>query len=610
MNIDNKFMVLACAPLAVGCAQPQQDVAQKPNVILILADDIGYGDIAALGNNIIQTPNLDALHAQSSRFTEFHVSPTSSPSRAALMTGRHNDNTGVWHTVNGRSQLLARETTMAQIFQENGYATALFGKWHLGDNYPFRPEDHGFEETLMIQGGGAGQTMDYWDNDYFDDSYNHDGVWKQIDGYCNDVWFSAAKRFAKDNQAKQKPFFCYLATNVAHSPYWVEDSYSAPYKGVENVVHPEFYGMIANLDEHIGELTEYLKSIDLMDNTILIFMTDNGTAQGAKVDGHRLDGYVSKGQNSGMRGIKASMYEGGHRVPMFIHWKDGGISVGQDVGELTAHYDLLPTLIDLCGLEVAPEVAEKLDGQSLKPLIDGDDTNFKGRFMVVDSNRNDKVIKWFRTSAMLRDWRLVCDENMEMELYDLSTDPEQRNNIAAANPEKVAELAALYDQWWDKNSPNFVEEPYFIIGNERHNPTTLYCHDWHTDKTSPWQQAHIRNGYKDNGHWLVEVDEDGTYEFKLRRWPAESGLKIHDKAPVRPAREGTSVTKSVAGKSLPITDAVISVQGVEQTIKVNQGDDYAKFTLELKKGQTQLKTWFKMKGSDDIGAYYVEIEKI
>ncbi|MFI3282739.1 MAG: sulfatase-like hydrolase/transferase [Rikenellaceae bacterium] len=310
---QHQYMMVACASLAVGCAQSHQE-DQRPNVLLILSDDIGYGDIAALGNNIIQTPNLDKLHSESVSFSQFHVSPTSAPTRAALMTGRHNDNAGVWHTVNGRSLILERETTMAQIFKNNGYSTAIFGKWHLGDNYPFRPEDKGFEQTLVIHGGGAGQTMDYWDNDYFDDHYNKNGEWVEIPGYCNDVWFDGARKFIDESHAQRKPFFCYLATNVAHSPYWVEDSYSAPYKGVDNVVHPEFYGMITNLDEHIGELTEYLKSIDLMDNTIIIYTADNGSAQGAKVEGHRLDGYVVKGQNAGMRGIKASMYEGGHRV--------------------------------------------------------------------------------------------------------------------------------------------------------------------------------------------------------------------------------------------------------------------------------------------------------
>ncbi len=597
---------MACAPLTVGCTQ-SSDGDAKPNVILIMADDIGYADIAANGNNIIQTPNLDQLHSESSRFTQFHVSPTSAPTRAALMTGRHSDNAGVWHTVNGRSLILERETTMAEIFRDNGYSTAMFGKWHLGDNYPFRPEDRGFDFTLSHHGGGVGQTMDYWDNDYFSDMYRLNSEWTQYEGYCNDIWFAEVKKYIADH--KDKPFFCYLAPNVAHSPYWVADKYSEPYRGVENVVMAEFYGMIANLDENIGGLRDYLTEMGLADNTIFIFATDNGTAQGAKVDpkGDRLDGFVVKGQNDGMRGIKASMYEGGHRVPLFIHWKDGGITVGRDISELTAHYDLLPTLIDYCGLEVAPEIADKMDGTSIRPLIEGDNSDFEDRFVVVSSQRNEVPEKWFRSTLMKGQWRVVSG----VELYDLSTDPEQRTNIAEQNPEKMAELLADYDKWWEQSFPNYLEQPYFIVGNPAENPTTLYCHDWHTDATSPWQQHHIRIGYKDNGYWLVKVDSDGEYELKLRRWPVESGLKIHDTAPIRPAIDGTSVKASVKGKSLPIVEARISIQGTEQSVKVAEGDEYAKFTLPLKKGETQLKTWFKTDdGAEERGAYFVEIAKI
>ncbi len=599
--MNKNHLMMMCAPLLMaGCAEPQPE---KPNVLLILVDDQGYGDIAALGNTIVQTPNLDSLYAQSSRFTQFHVSPTSAPTRAALMTGRHSNNAGVWHTVNGRSLILERETTMAQIFKDNGYQTAIFGKWHLGDNYPFRPEDKGFDETLIAQGGGVGQTMDYWDNDYFDDSYRRNGVWEKIEGYCNDVWFDEAKKFMTKN--KKKPFFCYLATNIAHSPYWVANEYAEPYLHNDSIVSPAFYGMLANLDENLGDLTEYLKSIDLMDNTIIIYMTDNGSAAGAKVD-TVLDGFVTKGQNAGMRGIKASMYEGGHRVPLFIHWKDGGIDVGQDVNELAAHYDILPTLIDMCELEVDLALVEKMDGQSLKPIIEGDDTNFTDRVVVVDSQRNEVPVKWFRTSVMRGSWRLVNGD----ELYDLSVDPEQRTNVADANPEVMAELTASYDEWWETNSPNFIEQPYFIIGNKAENPTTLNCHDWHTDKVSPWQQRFIRLGYTDNGHWLVKVDEDGSYRFRLYRWPLESGLALHDKAPIRSGIKGTNVDASVPGRALKITDAHISIQGQEQSVKVNEGDMCATFTLDLTKGETQLKTLFNIEDRDDIGAYYVEIEKI
>lgn len=333
--------------LFVACNEKEME---KPNVILIMVDDVGYGDIGALGNKWIQTPNIDALHANSTRLTDYHVSPTCAPTRAALMTGHHNYRTGVFFTIKGRSLLLEKETTMAEVFKENGYSTGAFGKWHLGDNYPFRPEDNGFDEVVVHNGGGVGQTMDYWYNNYFDDKYMHNGKLEQYEGYCTDVWFENAKKFIASK--KDVPFFCYLATNAAHSPYWVADKYADPYRDNENIPNAAFYGMVANIDENIGKLVNYLENTGLMDNTILIFTADNGTAAGAKVEGHRLDGFVVKGNNDGMRGIKASMYEGGHRVPFFIHWKDGQINVGKDIDALTAHYDIFPTLVDLCGLKL------------------------------------------------------------------------------------------------------------------------------------------------------------------------------------------------------------------------------------------------------------------
>ncbi|MDW7691205.1 arylsulfatase [Flammeovirgaceae bacterium SG7u.111] len=593
------FVLFACGD---SKEQTSNSEEKKPNVILILVDDQGYGDIAAHGNEHIQTPNIDELYSASARFTDYHVSPTCAPTRAALLTGHHNNRTGVWHTVNGRSLILERETTMAQIFKSNGYSTGIFGKWHLGDNYPFRPQDKGFDEVLVHGGGGIGQTMDHWDNDYFGDMYLHNGELKKFEGYCTDVWFENAKRFIGEN--KDKPFFCYLPTNAAHSPYWVEDQYSAPYKDNENVNHAPFYGMIANIDENIGKLVDYLKSVELMDNTILIFTTDNGTAQGAKVEGHRLDGFVIKGYNSGMRGIKASMYEGGHRVPLYIHWKDGGITTGTDINELAAHYDVLPTLVDLCKLDVSDSIT--FDGKSLVPLIGGNNEGFKDRFVVVNSQRTEVPEPWRRTSFMQGDWRLIDGK----ELYDLKTDPEQRNNVAEQHPEKMAAFKTAYDEWWAEISPSYSDQPYIIVGHEAENPTTLYCHDWHTDKDSPWAQRHIRAGYVDNGHWLVRVAESGRYNLKLRRWPKESGLGINDEAPVRPAIPGTSVSESKKGKAFKVNEAKIKIQNVETSQMVNSGKGYVEFELDLEQGETNLQTWFKLDDGTEIGAYYVEVEKL
>ncbi|MEI6865689.1 arylsulfatase [Flavicella sp.] len=575
----------------------------KPNVILILVDDQGYGDIAALGNKYIKTPNIDELHGISARFTDYHVSPTCAPTRAALLTGHHNNRTGVWHTVNGRSLLLERETTMAQIFKENGYKTSMFGKWHLGDNYPFRPEDKGFDEVLSHGGGGMGQTMDYFDNDYFDDMYIHNGKLEKHEGYCTNIWFSEAIKFIESN--KDEPFFCYLPTNAAHSPYFVENKYIEPYMDNENIHYPPFYGMIANIDENIGKLVDYLRTSKLLDNTILIFTTDNGTAQGAKVEGHRLDGFVTKGYNAGMRGIKASKYEGGHRVPLFIHWKDGGITVGKDIDDLTANYDILPTLVDLCKLKVSSDI--KFDGQSLVPLINGDNTEFEDRIVIVNSQRVEVPEPWRRTSLMQGSWRLIDG----IELYDLKTDPEQRTNIADQHPEKMTELKIAYDAWWKEISPSYKDQPYIYIGHKAENPVKLYCHDWHTEsEASPWHQRHIRTGYIDNGYWMLKIAESGIYKLKLRRWPEETHLALNAKAPIRPALPNTSVTASKPGKSLSINKARISIQGIEQVSTVNPEAEFVEFTVKLTKGETQLQTWFTLDNKKELGAYFVSVEKM
>ncbi|NME68774.1 sulfatase-like hydrolase/transferase [Flammeovirga aprica JL-4] len=574
----------------------------KPNVILILVDDQGYGDIGALGNPYIKTPHIDQLYTESSRFTDFHVSPTCAPTRASLLSGRHCDRAGVWHTVNGRSLILERETLMAQTFKENGYRTGIFGKWHLGDNYPFRPQDKGFEEVLVHHGGGIGQTMDYFDNDYFDDVYHHNGEPKQFEGYCTDVWFENAKKFI--DQKGNEPFFCYIPTNAAHSPYFVADKYSAPYKDNKAIPNPNFYGMITNVDENIGSLMTFLKEKDILDNTIIIFTTDNGTAAGAKVEGHRFNGFVVKGFNDGMRGIKASIYEGGHRVPLFIHWNKGNINKGRDIDALTAHYDLFPTLIELCDLKQSKPL--QFDGKSLVSLLKKKNSKKwnKDRIVIVDGQRTEVPQPWLNTTLMQDNWRLVNGE----ELYDLKSDPEQRNNIAAQHPSKMKTLKEAYAEWWEELAPTFADEPYIHLGAKEENPTTLHCHDWHTEKVSPWKQDHIRTGYRDNGYWSVKVVQSGVYNIKLRRWPKETNLALGASVARRPALAGTSVTASKKGKSLAIKKASIKIQHIEEEKEVNTLAQSVDFQVRLEKGTAKLDTKFILEDNSELGAYYVEVE--
>ncbi|MFW2377711.1 MAG: sulfatase/phosphatase domain-containing protein, partial [Cellulophaga baltica] len=350
-----------------------------------------------------------------------------------------------------------------------------------------------------------------------------------------------------------------------------------------------------------------LKEIDLMDNTILIFTTDNGTSAGAKIEqgGDRLDGFTDKGYNAGMRGIKASMYEGGHRVPLFIHWKDGGITTGTDINELTAHYDIAPTLIDLCGLNLKEDL--KFDGKSLKPLMDGKNEEFKDRVVITNSQRIEVPEPWRRTAFMKGDWRLINGA----ELYDLSTDPEQRTNVADQFPEKVAAFKVEYNTWWNEIAPTYKDEPYIIVGNPTDNPTTLHGHDWHTTAVaSPWHQRHIRKGYLDNGYWLVKVAESGRYNVKLRRWPVETHLPLNGIAPVRPTLAGTTVRESVKSKALSIKNARIKVQDQEQRTLVDPNAEFVEFTVALKAGESQLQTWFTLDNEKELGAYYVTVEKL
>ena len=273
------LVLLSCQTQISRAANEPSNANRKPNVILIMTDDMGYGDVGINGNTMLKTPHLDQLAKQSVRMTDFHVDPTCAETRAALMTGRYSCRTGVWHTINGRSILREDELTMADVFASNGYSTGIFGKWHLGDNYPFMPRDRGFQTTLIHGGGGVTQTPDVWGNDYFDDTYFRNGEPEPQKGYCTDVFFDATLDFVEEN--RDKPFFAYLATNAAHGPYRCPEEYSKPYldQGVEKTMS-SFYGMIANIDENVGKLCKRLAELGLEENTILIFTSDNGTARG------------------------------------------------------------------------------------------------------------------------------------------------------------------------------------------------------------------------------------------------------------------------------------------------------------------------------------------
>ncbi|MHC4154538.1 MAG: arylsulfatase [Planctomycetota bacterium] len=562
--------VFSVLPSCGGAREVVGAQCKPPNVVLVITDDQGYGDLSCHGNPVLKTPNLDKLHSQSVRLDDFHVSPTCSPTRAALMTGRYCNRTGVWHTVMGRSLLRKDEVTMADVFRKGGYRTGIFGKWHLGDTYPFRPQDRGFDETLVHAGGGIGNTQDYWGNDYFDDSYFRNGKPEKFTGYCTDVWFAEAMKFIEAN--KDGPFFCYLPTNAPHGPFRVPPEYSDPYwgKGVKAL----FCGMIANIDENMGRLMDKLKELGIEDNTILIFLTDNGTSGGRF--------------HAGMRGRKGSEYDGGHRVPFFIRWPAGGVGGGVDIERLTAHIDVLPTLIELCGLEKPEGV--RFDGNSLVPLVKGQAESWPDRTIITDSQRVNMPIKWRKSAVMTDRWRLVNGQ----ELYDIKADPGQSKNLADKNPQVVAQLRAEYGKWWADISKRFLEHCEIIVGSDHENPATLTSHDWHAH--GPWNQDQIRQGQKQNSYWVVEVARDGEYEIELRRWPKEAD------AAVTAAIDG--------GEAISAQKARLKIADFDQTKHIPKDAKAVTFTTKLKAGKTRLQTWFIDGEDDSRGAYYVYVRRI
>ncbi|MBN2134066.1 MAG: arylsulfatase [Sedimentisphaerales bacterium] len=566
-------------PLGAEPAKAGRRAARKsPNVILVITDDQGYGDLGCHGNEIIRTPNLDALYTQSVRLTDFHVGPTCAPTRAGLMTGHYCNRTGVWHTIMGRSLLRRDEVTMADVFGAGGYRTGIFGKWHLGDNFPFRPQHRGFHEVLIHGGGGVGQTPDFWGNDYFDDTYWHNGTPEKHTGYCTDIWFDGALRFIEAN--RNRPFFAYLTTNAPHGPYNVAEKYSDLYKD-KDVPNANFYGMITNIDENMGRLLGKLKSLGLEENTILVFMTDNGTAAGFR---------GGKGFNSGMRGTKGSEYEGGHRVPCFVRWPAGGLGGGRNVNRLTAHIDLLPTLIDLCDLQGPSGVT--FDGTSITPLLKGDDANWPDRILVTDSQRIEHPEKWRKSAVMTDRWRLVNGK----ELYDLPRDPGQTSDVAAEYPDVVRKLRQAYEKWWESVSQRFDECCEIVLGSDEENPTRLTCHDWHGGGAVPWAQGHIRNGLKANGFWAVDVARAGEYEFSLRRWPMEIDAPINAAIP--------------KGKAIRAQQARLQIADVDVSKPIEAQAKKVTFKVSLPAGKTTLRTWFTADDGTSRGAYFAYVKRV
>ena len=481
------------------------------------------------------------------------------------------------------------EKTIANLFSENGYKTGMFGKWHLGDNAPNRPQDRGFQDVVWHRCGGVGQASDYWGNNYFDDSYervrpgSRKGTFEKFNGYCTDVWFREGMRFISENQ--KEPFFLYIATNAPHGPYRVDPKWAEPYQR-NDVNNANFFGMIANIDHNLGLLRDHLADLELDKKTILIFLTDNGTAAGCKFPG--LDTEPTMGFNAGMRGKKSSIYEGGHRVPFFLHWPAGGFSKGRDIETLAAHIDVLPTLADLCQL---PKPDQRFDvaGLSLTPLLadKAKSWNRNHLFLQYHGGAHHKFAPGplINSVVMTERWRLVNTAS-EQELYDIQSDPSQRDNIVNQRPEIVIDLRTAYQSFWQRVSPGL--KPVAIdLGDPAENPAVLCSQDWRTETGNPpWNFRSIEGIPKVTHPWLVNILRAGEYRFTLRQWPKE------------------------ADKAIVGVKAKIKIAGLESEASIPGNSRAVIFNLNLPAGLTELWTYIYDQNEKVGGAYFTEVEAL
>lgn len=431
-----------------------------------MTDDQGYAPVGRHGNTWIQTPNMDALYDTSTRFDRFLVSPTCSPTRSAMMTGRHPMRNGITHTILERERMTLNAVTLPQTLKTVGYTSGIFGKWHLGDEEEYQPHKRGFDEAFIHGAGGIGQAYkcscaDAPDNKYFDPVIRHNGTFVKTHGFCTDVFFDAAIDWIQAKSNSDEPFFAYIATNAPHSPY------IAPEKNAKHFTdlgfdqgEAGFYGMIENIDENLGRLMSKLDELKLSDNTVLIFMSDNGPAgnglgKEGKTLGKAADGTSMVAFNANMKGTKGSPDEGGVRVPFFMRW-NGKIAPGQRIDTIAAHIDLFPTLADLAGAKLP---AGQVEGRSLLPLVANPAAAWDDRMLYTHCGRwptgaepNDSQYKQF--SVRTQQYRFVNNDS----LYDMQSDPNQTKNVIAAHPDVVAEFRKAYDEWWKVTRPMMVNE--------------------------------------------------------------------------------------------------------------------------------------------------------
>jgi len=558
------FALLLIATLLISSCQ-QKKQKSSPNILLIMTDDQGYGDLSLHGNDSIQTPNLDQFAKESVQFDRFYVSQVCAPTRASLLTGRYHPRTGVTGVTGRREVMRAEETTIAEILQAADYRTGIFGKWHNGEQYPNNPLGQGFEEFLGFCAG-------HWNN-YFNTTLTHNQEEIKTDGYLIDVLTDQAINFIQSS--KDQPFFCYLPYNTPHSPMQVADRYFDKYKAMGLTdFNAAAYGMCENIDDNVGRLLSTLEAQNLIDNTIVIFTTDNGP------NGNRFNG--------NMKGWKGHYDEGGVRVPFFLRYPNGGFSNQEKIPQLAAHIDILPTLLDLCDLPVPDSLA--LDGKSLAPLLQGESTNWETRNIY--SFRHGTPFTPNPGAVRTPQYRWVLHRDSSIALYDMQIDPEQQKDIADQKPAIVAALGKDYQQMFASVTAKSTLPPSIPVGYEAAKQVKLPAieasqvegklrykegHAWANDWLINWTNT------EDRIVWEVAVMETGNYKVDVEYVVAKENIG----SVIMLLGSGSSLTNTITESfyptSLPSPDRIQRKEVYEKEwAKLSMGE------LWLEKGVQQI----------------------
>ncbi|MCP3929522.1 MAG: arylsulfatase [Bacteroidetes bacterium] len=501
------FLFLLTILFSFSCTSPKEEVrTEPPNIVLVITDDQGYGDLGFTGNPVIKTPNIDAMAGSSARMTNFYVSPVCAPTRACLMTGRYNYRTRTIDTYVGRAMMDTEEVTIAEILKDAGYNTGIFGKWHLGDCYPMRPNDQGFNESLVHNGGGLAQPSEPFENQrrYTDPILFHNGEQVHTEGYCTDVYFENALNFINSSVSEERPFFAYIPTNAPHGPFHdVPEDLYIKYKNMDlspamiagdTTVdrHARIFAMIENIDQNVGKLFEKLDELQITDNTLVIFMVDNGP------NSRR---YVGP-----FRGKKGEVWEGGIRSPFFAHWP-ARLKADNSSDQIAAHIDIMPTLLDAAGIPIPEDV--KPDGKSLLPLLEEKQTQWSDRTLYLQWHRGDEAEAFNHFAARSPRWKLLSSDGENFELYDIPADPGEEVNMVDKVPEVVEQMKADYMRWFEDVSstrPDNYAKPRIVAGTDFEKRTLLTCQDW---------QRTGGNGWGEKGFWNLNIAKDVSFDIHV-----------------------------------------------------------------------------------------------